>query len=218
MTNRRPINMHMKHTYYTIYKITNNISNKIYIGCHRTNDIDDIYMGSGIHLRAAQKKYGMNNFTKEIIHIFDNVDDMFNMESAIVNEAFVARDDTYNLMTGGSSKNIETGLLNYQNWLNSLSENKRREYFKKRSSVGNAALMKKYHENGGWWFPNPFKGKHHTDESKKKISEANKRNIGPKCSQYNTMWIYSLAEKRSMKISNNTTIPKGWIKGRKMKF
>lgn len=41
---------------------------------------------------------------------------------------------------------------------------------------------------------------------------------GVKNSQYGTMWIYSLEEKRNMKINKNDTIPEGWIKGRKNKF
>lgn len=38
---------------------------------------------------------------------------------------------------------------------------------------------------------------------------------------YGLIWIYSIIEKRSMRISKedlNTWLSKGWIKGRKMKF
>lgn len=33
-------------TLYTIYKTTNNINGKVYIGCHKTTDLDDGYIVS----------------------------------------------------------------------------------------------------------------------------------------------------------------------------
>ena len=48
-----------------IYKITNNVNNKIYIGQSKYNDPK--YLGSGNYIRKAVKKYGIKNFTKEII-------------------------------------------------------------------------------------------------------------------------------------------------------
>ena len=53
---------------YYIYRITNKINQKTYIGQHKYIDINDKYMGSGKLLRKAQKKYGMNNFIKEILY------------------------------------------------------------------------------------------------------------------------------------------------------
>lgn len=51
--------------HYLIYKITNNINQKQYIGMHCTNDINDNYMGSGKFIKLAIKKYGIKSFKKK---------------------------------------------------------------------------------------------------------------------------------------------------------
>jgi hypothetical protein len=87
--------------YYTIYKITNLINGKIYVGSHKTEDLDDNYMGSGKYLKHAQDKHGLKNFVKEVLHVFDNPEDMYAKEAEIVSEDFLAEENTYNLKKGG---------------------------------------------------------------------------------------------------------------------
>ena len=53
--------------YGYIYKTTNLINGKIYIGQHCSNKFDTSYYGSGKKILRALKKYGLNNFNCEII-------------------------------------------------------------------------------------------------------------------------------------------------------
>lgn len=84
-----------------LYKITNKINNKIYVGIHQTTNINDGYMGSGTAIRRAIRKHGVENFHKEIIEFFNSYDAALRREEEIVCVDFVLREDTYNLRTGG---------------------------------------------------------------------------------------------------------------------
>lgn len=86
---------------YIIYKTTNTINGKFYIGLHETDNIDDGYLGSGILLKQSIEKHGKENFKKDILYIFDNKQDMIDKEKEIVNEDFVKRSDVYNMSKGG---------------------------------------------------------------------------------------------------------------------
>lgn len=54
-----------------VYKTTNLINGKIYIGQHTTENIDDGYLGSGVILQKAFKKYGKENFKREVLKMVD---------------------------------------------------------------------------------------------------------------------------------------------------
>ena len=62
--------------FYIIYKVTNIANGKIYIGKHETVNIADSYLGSGIALKRAIKKYGKESFKKEILHVFKTAQEM----------------------------------------------------------------------------------------------------------------------------------------------
>ena len=61
-----------------IYKITNPINNKIYIGKDTTSDPN--YFGSGLLINRAFKKYGKEHFTKEVIDETDNYEELSKKE------------------------------------------------------------------------------------------------------------------------------------------
>ena len=87
--------------HYFIYKTTNMIDGKYYIGKHETNNIDDGYLGSGIRLINAIRKYGKENFKREIVCICCNSKELSFVESIIVNEDVVLDPLCYNIALGG---------------------------------------------------------------------------------------------------------------------
>jgi hypothetical protein len=207
--------------YYTVYKVTNKINGKVYIGTHKTNDLDDDYMGSGKYLKYSQNKHGMENFEKEILHVFDNPEEMFAKEKELVNEEFIAETNTYNLKIGGfggwdfinTSENIDFVARNTQNCVAggvAAQKNITSDERSRRNKLGWANGNRK---------PN-FRGKTHSEETKHKMSETAKERLKDptKNSQYGSIWIYSLEEQRCIKIKKDDDIPEGWLKGRKMKF
>jgi hypothetical protein len=162
--------------FYTVYQITNTVNGKIYIGKHQSKELDDNYMGSGKQLRYAINKYGIENFTKEILFKFDNVDEMNAKEAELVTEEFCLREDTYNLCPGGNGGfgyiNSHP-LKNY--WIkkalsitNSEETNRKRAETVKKQMVENEErryqLSKWTQENG-----NGMLGKKHSDETKEKM-------------------------------------------------
>jgi hypothetical protein len=90
---------------YIIYKITNVINGKFYVGKHETTDINDDYMGSGRLIISAIKKYGIDSFKKEILHIYDSYEEATNKEKEIVDINFIKNKDSYNLRIGGDGGN-----------------------------------------------------------------------------------------------------------------
>jgi hypothetical protein len=88
--------------FYTIYQITNTVNGKIYIGKHKTKNLEDGYMGSGLLIERAINNYDIENFRKEILYVFDNEEDMNTKEAELVTAEFVLEDSNYNLCVGGN--------------------------------------------------------------------------------------------------------------------
>ena len=105
MNNIIPIPFRSKYDnkYHYFYKITNLINNKFYYGIHSTYNLNDGYMGSGSLINKAKKKYGCENFKKEILEFFETRDELKEKERIIVNSQLLLDKDCYNLSEGGKS-------------------------------------------------------------------------------------------------------------------
>jgi len=91
----------MEKAHHIIYKTTCIITNKVYIGMHSTDDINDGYLGSGKYLKLDIKKYGSSNFIRIILHECSSLEELFYKEKEIVTPDFCIRLDNYNIREGG---------------------------------------------------------------------------------------------------------------------
>jgi len=87
--------------YHYVYKTTNTLTNKFYIGMHSTNTIDDGYLGSGTIIRRSIRKYGSTNHTREIMCYCDDRVQLQKTEQDIVNETLIKNHNCMNLVVGG---------------------------------------------------------------------------------------------------------------------
>ena len=84
---------------YIIYKTTNTLNGKYYIGV--TNGRDPGYLGSGRVLLNAIKEHGRKNFVRETLEVYDSEEEAYLREAQIVNETVVADRNSYNIGKGG---------------------------------------------------------------------------------------------------------------------
>lgn len=90
-----------------IYKITNNITNKCYIGL-TINDINNRFYhhcytainNGGFYLHRSMRKHGIKNFTINLIDTADNLEDLKNKEIHYISE-YNTYNHGYNLTKGG---------------------------------------------------------------------------------------------------------------------
>ena len=219
----------MSKKHYLVYKTTCLINGKIYIGQHQTYDQNDNYLGSGRDLKEDIRKFGSENFKREILFDFETQKEMDDKEKELVTEEFVKREDTYNVRVGGQNPELsdvcKLGGLKVANlcqmnetFSEKLSQKKRLGMkllwkFHPERFKNCCALNPKYRAT--------FSGKHHSDETKKKISEKNKRMVGELNSCWGTVWIYNENLEQNKKVKKEeaeTFLKQGWKLGRRMNF
>lgn len=92
--------------YYIIYETINLINDKRYIGKHISDNLGDDYLGSGIVLNRAIKKYGKHNFIRNNLFVFDNELEMNVKEKELITDEIINSDKYYNVSYGGNGGKI----------------------------------------------------------------------------------------------------------------
>jgi hypothetical protein len=219
-------NLNKEKKYHFIYKTTNLKNGKFYVGMHSTNNKDDGYLGSGYKLRRAINRYGRENFKMEVLEYLPDRSSLSNRESELVNEELLKDPMCMNLVFGGnggfiSPDGVKRGRENSDNILrlkygenfrsiltknfwDNLSDEDRTKFYLKRKE----GQLKSNFDHGSI-----FRGKFHTEETKRKIGNANSvKQKGESNSQFGTIWITNEIENK--KIKKTDEIPIGWKAGR----
>ena len=94
-----------------IYLTTNLINGKKYIGRRKSEVfLGNRYLGSGIHLKRAVKKYGKENFSVEFIESADTFNDLVELERYYIRLSDAVNCDMYyNQSYGGETEGWDKG-------------------------------------------------------------------------------------------------------------
>ena len=149
---------------YYIYRITNKVNGKTYIGQHKYKKLNDKYMGSGVLLGKAKKKYGIKNFEKEILE-FDipNVDLANDWEQMYILFERVKGKAEYNIANGGYGNK---GFHHSEETRRKISEINKGKHLSEETRRKLSEINKGVNHHNY--------GKHLSEETKRKISEMNK--------------------------------------------
>jgi len=150
---------------YIIYKTTNKINNKTYIGQHKKNNRN--YLGSGKILKQAIAKYGRDSFITEEIDIADNKKDIDKKEIYWIDKL----KPEYNITAGGTGGDVFTNNPNKEQIreIYSMAHEGRKKSEEHKEKIRQS--VKKYWEKNKGKDVRKSWGHKHTEETKKKISE-----------------------------------------------
>lgn len=158
-----------------IYLVTNRVNGKIYVGQHKKQQFDSSYKGSGNLIRQAIKKYGKDKFDVVMIDTADTKEEL-NQKEVFYIETLNCKDHNigYNIADGGGGGNLNVECYWKHNEMPDEMKQKMSIAAKKRYE--DPEERRKCSENHADFSgeKHPMYGKHHTEEARRKISEAAK--------------------------------------------
>lgn len=198
-----------------IYKISNNINNKIYIGSAKKFNtrvnVHKSYLRKGNHhsrkLQNHVNKYGLDSLIFEIIYVCENQEDLIEREQYYIDKY----KPFFNILKVANSRK---GIKHTEESIKKMVETRRRNGSYKKGYKRDPELMKRIVEtrvkNG--YKPNQetkdkiretLKNRVYSDDSLRNIREANKKRIGSK-----------LSKEHIEKIRASQKTDKNYMKGR----
>lgn len=99
---------------HILYKTTNSINGRFYIGIHSSDNLNDGYLGSGKRIRTEITKYGKENFVREILEFCSTRAELKQKESEIVNEELLKHPLCLNLKNGGEGNSSADAKRHWQ--------------------------------------------------------------------------------------------------------
>lgn len=203
-------------THHFVYKTTNLINGKYYIGKHSTDNLKDNYLGSGKLILNAISKHGRKNFNREIIKTFKTEREAFEYEEQMITETILDNPDCYNISHGGDGycagdKHPMWGQNHTEEWKQNVSEKLSGEnnpFYNKKHSKESLDKIKSGRNNGNWKLSEEglkkisetHKGSHRTESEKKHLSKLNSGSNHP---------LYGKPVSRETRIAKS----KFWCKG-----
>ncbi len=205
--------------YHFIYKTTNLLNGKYYIGMHSADSLNDGYLGSGKRLRYSINKHGKSNHVREILELFDTREELVRREKEVVCLDEIAKELCLNLVIGGEGGDFMTKkqrLKIVRKGGKALAlKRKTDSVLKEKFSKLNTRNLTQAHIDGKIKY-DTFKGKIHTEETKKLMRESSKGiGLAEKNSQFGTCWITKDGENKKIKKDDlNQYKNIGWNLGR----
>lgn len=213
------------HNYF--YKTINILNGKYYYGIRSCNKLPDFYIGSGTALKNAIKKYGKDNFIKEIIADYPTRKEASDHEARVVTCELIQLDECYNCRTGGDNEftslltedhkkkisqsikgrkcseetKLKIGKANKGKYCGELSPMYGKELTEEhKNKIGKASKGRKWSETTRQKQSEVQIGKKRTDIVKKKISEAGFK----KCEINGVIYASQLEASKAFNIPHNT--------------
>lgn len=152
--------------YNFIYKTTNLINGKIYVGHRSTDKLEDKYLGSSLELKEDIKFHGKENFKREILEFCDYINISEREKFWIIELNSIQ--DGYNKHIKGTGQRV--GFKHKEESKRLIKENHRDTSGENNPMYGMFGCLNPNFGKGLKGDKHPLFGKHHSDETKQKQS------------------------------------------------